>query len=152
MEKELTFLKNPKVSVDIKYSTKLGWYVSSLKVNADNVDELDSLVDLALHKMKSKIDKFNAGEVQIITSSDERVVLNDDENKLFEYLKKVRMDLATRYNYPPYVIFHDSALKQFAKLKPSTKEEMLKIKGAGPKNIEKYGEIFLKAILEHHRE
>jgi superfamily II DNA helicase RecQ len=36
-------------------------------------------------------------------------------------------------------------LKQFAKLKPKTKEEMLNIEGVG-KKFEKYCELFLKAI------
>jgi len=151
MEKDINFFKNPKVAVEIKHSAKRGWYVSSLKINADTIDELDNLVDLALHKMKSKIDKFNTTEeVQIVTpSSEERVVLNDDENKLFEYLRKVRMNLAIENNCPPYIIFHDSTLKNIVRQRPQTKEEMSKIEGVGEKKAEKYGEIFLKAILEY---
>ena len=35
---------------------------------------------------------------------------------------------------------------QFAKNKPMTKSDMLKINGVGDKNYEKYGDIFLKSI------
>ena len=46
------------------------------------------------------------------------------------------------------MIFHDSVLKYLAKLKPQTKEEMLKIEGVGEKRFEKYGELFLESIRD----
>ena len=59
------------------------------------------------------------------------------------------MKLAEKESNPPFVIFHDSVLKQFAKLKPKTREEMLKIEGVGEKNSEKYGGFFLDIINDN---
>jgi len=73
----------------------------------------------------------------------------EEDEQLFEHLRKVRMDLATKYNYPPYFIFHDSTLKNIVRERPQTKEEMSKVRGVGEGGAEKYGDVFLKAIREH---
>lgn len=74
------------------------------------------------------------------------IELNDEEKRLFEKLRSMRMDLSRTENMPPYVIAHDSFLKRLAKAKPMTKEEMINIDGIGERNFEKYGVYFLKVI------
>ena len=54
--------------------------------------------------------------------------------------------MARRENVPPYVIAHDSVLKNITKSKPLTKEDMLKVDGVGEKNFDRYGVYFLKII------
>ena len=149
MEKEI-FQQIPKISIDIKQTSKGIFYIGSLKINADGIEELDNLIDKALYKIRTKIDKFNITlpqEKRDLPKAD-NIKLDLHETELFERLRKLRLEIAKKENYPPYMIFHDSVLKYLAKLKPQTKEEMLKIEGVGEKRFEKYGELFLESIRD----
>lgn len=68
---------------------------------------------------------------------------------LFEILRKVRLEIASRENVPPFIIFGDVTLKEMAKSSPITEEEMLKISGVGNYKLNKYGRYFLAAIKEY---
>lgn len=140
----MNFQKIPKLSVEIKQTSKGRLYIGSLKINAETTEELDNLIESSMNKITQKISKLNVDDIHI--KKVQEILLNDDEEQLFNKLREIRMDMAKRENYPPYIIFHDRVLKQFAKLKPTTKEEMLKIEGVGEKRVEKYGELFLEAI------
>ncbi|UOQ45247.1 DNA helicase RecQ [Halobacillus salinarum] len=67
--------------------------------------------------------------------------------ELFEELRKQRKQLADEAGIPPYLIFSDATLKEFALYLPENEEEMLKIKGVGSQKLEQYGKAFL-AVLE----
>ena len=47
---------------------------------------------------------------------------------------------------PPYVIFHDATLKEFVRMRPSTREAMLEVHGVGQAKLERYGDAFLQVI------
>ncbi len=47
---------------------------------------------------------------------------------------------------PPYVIFHDTSLKEMATYLPLDKESFLKIKGVGERKYENYSEGFIEII------
>jgi ATP-dependent DNA helicase RecQ len=69
-----------------------------------------------------------------------------DDRGLFEALRTLRKTLADAQNYPPYMIFNDSSLKQMAAKRPCTPEDFRKITGVGDKKLEKYGVIFISEI------
>jgi ATP-dependent DNA helicase RecQ len=69
-----------------------------------------------------------------------------DERGLFEALRTLRKTLADAENYPPYMIFNDSSLKQMAAKRPCTPEDFRKITGVGDKKLESYGAIFIGEI------
>jgi len=69
-----------------------------------------------------------------------------DNRGLFEALRTLRKTLADAENYPPYMIFNDSSLKQMAAKRPCTPEDFRKITGVGDKKLEKYGGIFIGEI------
>ncbi len=46
---------------------------------------------------------------------------------LFEILRKIRKDIASKNNVPPFIIFSDISLKQMATFMPISRDEMLKI-------------------------
>ncbi|MCX9083440.1 MAG: DNA helicase RecQ [Candidatus Methanoperedens sp.] len=69
-----------------------------------------------------------------------------DDRGLFEKLRILRKTLADAENYPPYMIFNDSSLKQMAAKRPCTPGDFRKITGVGDKKLEKYGSIFISEI------
>ncbi|HAQ1735810.1 TPA: DNA helicase RecQ [Enterococcus faecium] len=73
--------------------------------------------------------------------------LSDEEtDTLFEVMRELRTDLASEAGVPPYVVFSDSTLKEMSRIRPSSRLEMLQIKGVGQSKLDKYGEAFLSRI------
>ncbi|MBN1359199.1 MAG: DNA helicase RecQ [Sedimentisphaerales bacterium] len=70
---------------------------------------------------------------------------------LFETLRQLRRDIAGRKGLPAYVVFDDRTLREMARLKPSTGDELLEVKGVGEKKCQQYGKAFLSAIEQHCR-
>ena len=136
-----------KFDVEFKQTAKGSWYVGSVKVGADSVEELDKVIDSTVTFLHTKMDKMNKGDFKpAIPLSPASIELNHEESKLFEKLRSMRMDLSRAENLTPYVVAHDSVLKRLAKVKPMSKEEMIEIEGIGEKNFDKYGVYFLKVI------
>jgi len=74
---------------------------------------------------------------------------NEEARQLFNALKEVRTALAKSQNVPPYVIFHDKALREMALQKPSTPDALLRISGVGERKMQSYGRVFLETIAKH---
>ena len=72
--------------------------------------------------------------------------------KLFERLKKLRLEIAREESMPPYIIFSDKTLIDMAAKMPASKPEMLDVSGVGENKFAKYGERFLEVIEEYRRE
>jgi ATP-dependent DNA helicase RecQ len=70
----------------------------------------------------------------------------DVDRDLFERLRTVRLDIARARGVPPYVIFHDTTLREMARLRPTTMEALHGIRGVGARKAEDLGETFLAAI------
>ena len=73
-------------------------------------------------------------------------VANPEGDPLFEALRACRRDLAKAAGVPPYVIFHDSTLREMAELKPTSLGALSRISGVGEAKLQKYGEAFVDAI------
>ncbi len=65
---------------------------------------------------------------------------------LFSVLKRLRKSLADLGNVPPYVIFHDTSLREMARVSPVDRESFRTIAGVGDHKLEKYGPAFIAAI------
>jgi len=68
---------------------------------------------------------------------------------LFEALRTLRRDLAAEAGVPPYVIFHDSTLRDMAALRPASIADLGQLVGIGARKLEAYGEAFLAVIRQH---
>lgn len=68
---------------------------------------------------------------------------------LFEALRARRREIAQETGLPPYVIFHDSTLRDMAMAKPATLAEMSRIAGIGARKLDAYGPAFLEVIAAH---
>lgn len=69
-------------------------------------------------------------------------------NSLFETLRKLRYEISKEENVPAYVIFSDAALRQMEIERPMSDSELLAIDGVGKAKLEKYGDVFIKTIIE----
>ena len=76
------------------------------------------------------------------------IVLELEEEDLYETLKQLRRELAEENGVPPYVIFHDATLLQMVREQPSSEAELLGLSGVGQAKMQKYGAVFLSAIRE----
>ena len=71
------------------------------------------------------------------------------KGELFEALRSLRKELATKEKLPPYMIFSDATLTQMATDKPTDLELMKNIRGVGEFKLQKYGEKFLTVIKSY---
>jgi ATP-dependent DNA helicase RecQ len=68
---------------------------------------------------------------------------------MFEALRNTRRELATAAAVPPYVIFHDSTLRDIAAARPRSLSELRRIPGIGVAKLERYGEAMIAAVIAH---
>ena len=68
---------------------------------------------------------------------------------LFNALRKWRREEAQEQEIPPYVIFHDSVLRDIAMEKPQDLDMLGDIKGVGRSKLERYGEAVLDVLAMH---
>jgi ATP-dependent DNA helicase RecQ len=65
---------------------------------------------------------------------------------LFEALREVRRSLAAEAGVPPFVIFHDSTLREIAATRPATLAELGRVNGVGQTKLERYGDAMIAAV------
>jgi ATP-dependent DNA helicase RecQ len=65
---------------------------------------------------------------------------------LFDALREARRKLAAEAGVPPYVIFHDSTLREIAARKPKDLNELSAVEGIGTVKLERYGEAMLAVL------
>ena len=73
-------------------------------------------------------------------------VLEGADARLFSSLKALRGSIAREEQVPPYVVFTDRTLAEFAVRKPRSAAGLLQVHGVGRAKLDKYGERFLAAI------
>jgi ATP-dependent DNA helicase RecQ len=72
--------------------------------------------------------------------------LDGPADPLFDALREARRGLAAAAGVPPYVIFHDSTLREIAARKPRSLSELGEVQGVGAVKLERYGEAMLAAL------
>jgi len=74
------------------------------------------------------------------------------DRDLFEHLRALRLSLARTRGVPPYVIFHDTTLRELARLKPTSVDALRHVYGVGARKAEDLGEAVIAAIVEYGRQ
>lgn len=82
-------------------------------------------------------------------SADGEDPLSDVEHSVFERLRGLRRTLADEMGVPPYVVFNDATLRDMVRRMPTSRAEMLGVRGVGEAKMERFGEAFLEALREH---
>jgi ATP-dependent DNA helicase RecQ len=65
---------------------------------------------------------------------------------LFEALRQVRRTLAAEAGVPPYVVFHDSTLREIAAARPKTLAELARVNGVGRTKLDRYGDAMIAVV------
>jgi ATP-dependent DNA helicase RecQ len=69
---------------------------------------------------------------------------------LWQNLRACRKQLADKQNVPAYVIFSDATLREMVLKQPQDLDDMARIYGVGEQKLLRYGEQFLRVILQAH--
>ena len=69
------------------------------------------------------------------------------DRALFERLRALRLEIARARGVPPYVIFHDTTLRELARSRPASLEALRHVYGVGARKAEDLGPAVLDVIL-----
>ena len=160
--------------VDKKYLRIFGAKYPVIKLWKNYGDILNGLVpltmkiskdELSIFKEKAPLSKEKTHEVENQTKQtpDKDISLNklnkslisqDNpiDNVLFEKLRKLRLKLAREEKIPPFMVFHDSTLKDMCKKFPCSENEFLEVSGVGKVKMEKYGDFFINQIKKKFKD
>ena len=70
------------------------------------------------------------------------------DRDLFERLRAMRLRIARERRVPPYVIFHDTTLRELARLKPTTVEALRHVYGLGARKADDLGDAIVAVVRE----
>ena len=71
------------------------------------------------------------------------------DRDLFDTLRSLRLQIARDRRVPPYVIFHDTTLRELARIKPRTLADLRHVYGIGDRKAAELGDALLTAIRDH---
>jgi ATP-dependent DNA helicase RecQ len=100
-------------------------------------------------KLQAQVGPVLRNQARVLQKITIRKVRLEKDDLLFEELRKLRREIATREGVPPYIIFADVTLHEMAQYTPTDAGSMLKIKGVGESKLQKYGDLFINVIQKH---
>jgi ATP-dependent DNA helicase RecQ len=119
-------------------------YVLELTAEGDNALRDPTTLDDLIVKAENR----GAVETRGSASTDAEENLDVDE-ALFQILRAWRLEQSREQEVPPFIIFHDRHLRAIAAHRPITREALLKVKGVGPRKLERYGDAVINLVREH---
>jgi ATP-dependent DNA helicase RecQ len=103
--------------------------------------DANSAADLALARQRMPSRDRIPKRARVEAESWENV-----DRGLFERLRELRLKIARGRGVPPYVIFHDTTLRELARVKPQTLEGFRRVYGVGERKAADLGPVFLETI------
>ena len=100
-------------------------------------------------KLTLREDAVGLAKREPVKTRDNEINVSPDDESLWQALRVCRTELAKNADVPPYVVFHDATLKEFARLRPTSLAAMLEVHGVGGTKLERYGQAFLDVIESH---
>lgn len=71
------------------------------------------------------------------------------DRELFDILRQLRREEATRLGVPAYIVFSDATLRDMARLRPSSLDSLLDVRGVGQKKSADFGLQFVECITNY---
>jgi ATP-dependent DNA helicase RecQ len=119
---------------------RTGEQYPTLQISGPGADLLRGRAECVLYRQPQRpAAKRRRGRVPAETAA--RV-----DQPLFDRLRQLRLELARARGVPPYVIFHDTTLRELAARRPCTLAELLDIPGIGERKAEVYGAAILGVL------
>lgn len=81
-------------------------------------------------------------------AAEAEVWASPEDEALFQALRAERLRLAKEQGVPPYVIFHDTTLREMTRRRPASEAALADIPGIGGAKIARYGRAFLSVICD----
>ena len=78
------------------------------------------------------------------------VALDEPGTARFAALKAWRAEVAREHNLPAYIVFHDAALAEMARARPTTLDELAAVNGVGTRKLTAYGQEILRVLSAAH--
>jgi ATP-dependent DNA helicase RecQ len=111
----------------------------TLQITGTGADLLRGRAECVLYRQPHQPAKRRKGRVY-------REAGGTVDESLFGRLRQLRLELARARGVPPYVIFHDTTLRELAARRPGTLTELLDIPGIGERKAEVYGAAILAVL------
>jgi len=97
------------------------------------------------HKIDLKKERLT---VQKASAKKKVAYFDDYDVDMYDKLRDLRTQIASKAGIPPYIVFSDKTLKDLSSKTPQNKEEMLAVHGIGEVKFERYGKAFLALLSE----
>jgi len=117
----------------------------ALKLNAEYHEVMQGYREVRLRKDPKPEKKRTKSEKR---SARSLAACPPEDQPLFEALRELRLGLSKDADVPPFVIFHDSALREMAHLRPTTIAKFAEMPGVGTTKLHRYGEEFVSLIRQ----
>ena len=136
-----------------RYLTKTVGDYPILKLGSRANDVMNGGATVMMKMQRARLaredrDEYRSGKGRGDRDRGKPQAVRSADNRLFEALRQLRLEISTSQGVPAFVVFSDSTLTDMCMKLPKTKEEFLNVSGVGEVKLEKYGEPFLKAIAE----
>ena len=133
------------VSMDFPYAI-----TSGLRRTTDVVrgilEKTRSDLTLVMRQKDLETKLKNLGQKDIRTSQQSEIGLDHAEVEIYEALRNWRERKASEDELKPFMVAHNSWLKQIIKLRPSTPDDLIGIKGFGGTRARKYGNEIIEIL------
>jgi len=81
-----------------------------------------------------------------ITASHDGTMSDGVDRELFDRLRELRRELASKEGVPAYIVFSDASLRDMCRKKPQSLIQFSAVNGVGSVKLEKYGGKFLEVM------
>jgi ATP-dependent DNA helicase RecQ len=119
---------------------------SSLKLTESSRAVLrgETKIQLRQYKKAEKAVKHKRQSAKDFAETD----LSSIEQTIFDKLRWWRVETARSHNIAAFIIFHDSTLREIAKARPTSLDDLRGVTGVGAKKLESYGADIIALIAE----
>jgi len=122
--------------------------INNLSADKENKQYIECK-DIIEIKTAEKVEEKIVYNLETKTKEKNNITNNVEDNgddKIYKLLKEYRLNTSKEECLKPYMVFNNEELNSLIQDKPSNKEELLNVRGFGPKKVEKYGDSILEII------
>ena len=125
----------------------------ALRTESGNFASLSLVPDLARPILRNETPVMLREEAEPVRTRSPRVERTaapaGEGGDMFDALRAWRSTVAKAQSVPPYVIFHDSVLRDIAASLPGSLDDLGEIKGVGASKLDRYGKAVLAVIQQN---